>query len=81
MYPRIERPTPRPRNDVDRLSRLAAGAHGPEHLLEIHHVDIVVDHDGVAPEIGAGVNARGRVPDLARMARVALLDRDRVEET
>src|SRR5207247_6170525 len=80
MDARIERARPRARDDVDRFGRLAARAHGPEDLLEVHDVDIVVDDDRVAAEVRAGVHARGGVADLARVARVALLDRDRVEE-
>src|SRR5919204_6271838 len=42
MDARIKGPRPRARDDVDRLRRLAARAHRPQHLLEIHHVDVVV---------------------------------------
>src|SRR5207237_9629037 len=78
---RIERAAPRARDDVDRFRRLAAGAHRPEDLLEIHNVDVVVDDDGVATQVRAGMHARRRVTDLPRVTGVPLADLDRVEET
>src|SRR3989441_3230418 len=80
MDARVERARPRARDDVDRLGGLAPRAHRPEHLLEIHDVDVVVDDHGVAAEIRPGVDARRGVPHLARVTRVALVDRDRVEQ-
>src|SRR5919201_3286199 len=81
MHARIEGTAPRARDDVDRLGRFAPRADGPEHLLEVHDVDVVVYDDRVAPEVRAGVHARRGVSDLPRVSGVPLADRDRVEQT
>ena len=57
------------------------GAHGPEDVVHIVDVDIVVDHHDVAAEIGAGLALRGDHRGLLGVAGIALLDRDRGEES
>src|SRR5206468_580311 len=74
----VERAAPRARDDVDRLGGLAARADRPHDEFQVHRVDVVVDDDRVAAEVRPGVDARGRMPDLAGVPRVALLDRDHV---
>src|SRR5690348_12204939 len=38
----IERSAPAPAEDIDVFLRVAPGADGPHHLLEVHHVDVLV---------------------------------------
>src|SRR5439155_5931032 len=79
--PRVERSAPCALDDVDRFDRIRARAHRPDDVVQVHHVDIVVHHDHIAAEIRTRVHGRRKVTDLARVAGVALLDADRVEET
>src|SRR5437879_6178224 len=79
-YTRVERSTPRALDDVDRFDRIRAGAHRPDNVVQVHHVDVVVDHDHVAAEVRARVHRRGEVPGLTRVSGVALLDALGVEE-
>src|SRR5438132_11191322 len=77
---RVERTAPRAFDDVDGLHRVGPRAHGPDDVVEVHHVDVVVDDDDVAAEVRARVPGRGEVSHLAGMPRVALLDAHGVEE-
>ncbi len=62
------------------LFRVGARQHRPEELVEIGHVDIVIDDDDIFAGIGRGAALRGDMARLNRMAGVALLDRDAVQE-
>src|SRR5207247_8476701 len=74
----VERARPRARDDVDRFGRLAARAHRPEHLLEVHDVDVVVDDDRAATEVRPGVDARRGMSDLARGTRPSMAHASRI---
>src|SRR5438045_201531 len=79
-YARVERSAPRSLDDVDGVDWIRTRAHRPHDVVQVHHVDVVVDDDDVAPEVRAGVHGRREMTDLARVSRVALLDAHRVEE-
>src|SRR5262249_29140309 len=73
---RIERGRPGVADNVDRARGVRARKHGPDQLFEIGHVDVVVDHDHIAPAIGADV-AHGRdMAGLLGMTGIALVDGD-----
>ena len=55
--------------------RIGARAHGPDHVVEIVGIDIVIDDDDVAAEIGAGAALGGDEAGLLGVAGIALLDR------
>ena len=77
---RIKRRRPGVADDVDGRGGVRAREQRPNELLEIGHVDIVVDHDHVAPAIGADV-AHGRdMAGLFGVAGITLVDRDREQE-
>ena len=61
--------------------RIDAGAHRPEHVVHIVDIDVVIDHDDVAAEVRAGLALRGDHRRLLGVAGIALLDRDRGEES
>ena len=44
---------------IDAILRSAPSTHGPDHVIEVGGVDIVIDHDHPAVGIGAGVALRG----------------------
>src|SRR6185369_11925011 len=52
---RVERAAPAASHDVDRLLRIDARTDRPEHVVDVGNIDVVVDDDGVAAEIGAGL--------------------------
>src|SRR5262249_27071336 len=51
---RVERRAPPPVNNVDLIARIAAGAHRPDHVVEVGRIDVIIDHDGPAVVVGAG---------------------------
>ena len=53
----------------------------PEDVESLGGVDVVVHHDDIASEVGAGVHLRSHEAGLARVARIALLDGDDVQQT
>src|SRR5262245_8829733 len=61
------------------FGRIAARAHRPHHVEQVGRIDILVDHDDEAPEIGGRLAAGRQQPRLARMAGIGLLDGDDVE--
>ena len=77
---RIERRAPAAVDDVDLIARVAARAHRPDHVVEVGRVDVVVDHDGPAIVVGAGVAVRGHHRGLLGVAAVQRLDRDHQHE-
>src|ERR1051325_2792946 len=78
---RIERAAPAAPDDLDVLHGVRAARHRPHDVVVVAGVDIFVHHDHVAAEIGARVALRGDERGLARVARIALLDRDDEHET
>ncbi len=56
-------------------------AHGPEHVVHVVGVDVVIDDDDVAAQIGAGAALGGDHAGLFGVSGVALLDRHRREES
>src|SRR4030081_735331 len=77
---RIERSAPRAMDDVQAALGIRARAHGPHDLVQVGDVDVLVDDDGDAAEIGARTALASDVARLTRVARVALLDRHHVEQ-
>src|SRR5579884_1586968 len=77
---RIERPAPAAPQDVDIPLRIAAGADRPHHVLQVHHIDVVVDDDHEAAEVRAGVALRGDDRGLLGVSGVPLPDRDHREQ-
>src|SRR5678816_641638 len=77
---RIERSAPAAAENFDGLHRIGTAGQGPEHVKRVGRVDVLIDDDHVAAEICAGVDLGGDQHRLARMAWVALLDRDDVEQ-
>ncbi len=65
----IERPAPAAAEDVDVLLRFAAGRHGPDHVVGVRRIDIIVDDHHETAEIGAGVALRCDHRGLLGMAR------------
>src|SRR5262245_54045593 len=77
---RIERRAPATVDDVDLVARIAARAHRPDHVVEVGRVDVVVDDDGPAVAIGAGVTMGRHHAGLLGVAAIELLDRYRQHE-
>src|SRR5712692_5238477 len=50
---RIERAGPRAAHELDVIDGIAARAHRPHHVEQVGRVDVVIDHDHEAAEIGA----------------------------
>ncbi len=57
------------------LDRIGARDHGPEHVIEIGHIDVVVAYHDILRRIGRAAALRGNVGGLHRVARIALCDR------
>ena len=51
----IERPAPCPTDDIHGRSGVRTGANGPDNLVEVRHINILVDHNHVPAQIGARV--------------------------
>src|SRR6266851_2965709 len=77
---RIERSRPGIADDVDRARRIRAREERPDELLKIGHVDVVVDHDHIAPAIGADMAHGGDMAGLLGMAGIALIHRHGQEQ-
>ena len=60
----------------DRADRIAARAHRPHHVFEVHDIDIVVDDDHVAGGVRRLEELGGNDRGLARLAVVGLLETD-----
>src|SRR3989338_810032 len=71
-------PTRRPRllDDVDVRHRIEAGGHGPEDLVDVRAVDVVVHHYGPLAVVGAGRAVCRDVENVARMAGITLANLD-----
>src|SRR5919197_821084 len=77
---RVGLAAPRLAHDLDVLGRVGARADRPHHILEVGRIDVLVDHDHVTVHVGRGLALGRDVAGLARVAAVALLDRDRQEQ-
>ena len=77
---RIERPAPAAPQDFDGVHRLGARADCPDDFLGVGDVDVFIDNDDVASEIGAGAALACDHRRLARVAGIALLDRQHCHE-
>src|SRR5205814_9752244 len=53
---------------------IAARADGPHHVKQVARIDVLVDHDNEAPEIGPRLTARREQAGLPSVARISLLD-------
>ena len=80
MDRRVEWAGPGALDHVDRALGVGAREQRPHHVIQIGHVDILVDYNGDAAEIGAHARHRRDVAGLPGMAGVALLDGDDVEQ-
>src|SRR6185436_18640037 len=78
---RVERTAPGASEDFDRLRRIGAAAERPQKFFGVGDVDVVIDHDHVAAEIRARAALARDQARLARVAGIALLDRDDREES
>src|SRR5215475_9190696 len=76
---RIERTAPGAAHEIDVNGGVAARARRPHHVEQVGRVDVVVDHDDEAPEIGCRLAAGREQAGWARMAGIGLLDGDDVE--
>src|SRR5271166_1110927 len=77
---RVQRSRPGIADDVDRGCRIGAREHRPDELLQVRHIDVLVDHDHIAPAIGADM-AHGRdMAGLPGVAGISLIDRDREQK-
>src|SRR5262245_7067593 len=77
---RVEGGRPGVAYDVDRSRGVGAGEHRPRQLFQVGYVDVVVDHDDVAPAISADVAHGRHVAHLLAMAGIALTDGHREQE-
>src|SRR5262249_6950004 len=76
----IERRAPAAVDDVQLIARIATRAHGPDHIIEVGWIDVIVDDDGPAIVISPGVAMGGHHAGLLGMAPVQRLDRDHQHE-
>src|SRR5947209_19438197 len=58
----VERGRPGIADDVDRGRGIRPRQHGPDQLLQVRYIDILVDHHHVAPAISADVAHRRDMP-------------------
>src|SRR5581483_1174280 len=77
---RIERPAPAATENLNRLRRIGARRERPEDVESAGRIDVFIHDNDVAAEIGARVDLRRSEHRLARVAGIALFDRDDVEE-
>src|SRR5205823_7602991 len=77
---RVEWAAPGAVDEVQAPLRIGPRADRPDDLVQVGDVDVVVDDHRDAAEIGAAAALAGDVPGLARVARVALLDGNHVEQ-
>src|SRR5262249_227098 len=61
---------PPPLNNVDLIARIAARAHRPDHVVEVARIDVIIDHDGPAVVVGAGMAMRCHHAGLLGMPTV-----------
>src|SRR5205807_3358515 len=78
---RIERAGPGPVDDVEGALGIRTGQHGPHDVVDVGDIDVLVHHDDDAAQVRADAAHRGDVSGLPGVPRVALLDRDRVQES
>src|ERR1051325_9806935 len=73
---RVERAAPAAVDDLDRARRVAARAERPDDFVGLRDVNVVVDHDDVAPEVRPGAALARDHRGLAGVAGIALADRE-----
>ena len=66
-------------HDIEVSHRIEARPHGPQHLIHIGAVDVVVHDHGPLAVVSARHAVCGDVEHVARMAGIALADLDRGE--
>src|SRR5262249_52029933 len=71
---RIERTAPGAAQDINRLSWIRTAAESPQHLFGIADIHIIVHHNHVAAEVGAGAALARNQSSLPCMTWIALLD-------
>src|SRR5918996_2214817 len=69
----IKRPAPGPADDVDIL-RLGTGCHGPDRIIRVVDVNVIIHDDDITAEIGAGAALACDDGGLFGVARIGLLD-------
>ena len=72
----IEKIRARVVNERDRADRIAARAHSPHNVFEVHDIDIVVDDDHVTRRMRRLKQLRSDNRRLARLAVIGLLETD-----
>src|SRR5438128_1810378 len=70
----IERGRPGIADDVDRRRGIRAREHGPDQLLQVGYVDVLIDDDNIAAAVGPDVAHRGDMTGLLGVAGIALRD-------
>ncbi len=73
---RIEKIRARVVDERDRPDRIAARAHRPHDVFEVHDIDIVVDDDHVTRRVRRLEELRSDDRRLARLAVIRLLETD-----
>src|SRR5262245_48522221 len=77
----IEGPAPGTAQNINRNCWIKASSYGPEHIIQIPDMDVVVDHHNVTTQIGAGMALASDESSLFRVAWVALFDCDHNHES
>src|SRR4030095_8010406 len=75
-YDRIEWYTPSAPQNIDQRRGVGTRRHRPQRFIDMGDIDVLVNDDNVASQIGAGVALAGDESGLLRMARISLFDRD-----
>src|SRR5262245_11633266 len=79
--PWIDGAAPAPAHDFDRCFRIASGSDRPENISRIGGIDIVVNDDYEASQKSAFPSTQGDMSRLARVAAVALPQRNDLQES
>src|SRR2546426_4251850 len=77
----IQRAAPAAADDLDVLLGIRAARHGPDDIIGIGRIDIVIHDDDVTAKVRAGMALGSDQRGLARMPGITLLDRDNQNET
>src|SRR4029079_17228306 len=68
-------------DNVELIARIAARAHGPDAIIHVRGVDVIIHHDGPAVAVGTGMTMRRHHACLLGMSAVKLLEGYRQHET
>src|SRR4029077_4679052 len=78
---RIERRAPAAMDDIDLNTRIAAGAHRPDDVVDVGRIDVLIHDNGPTITVGAGMAMWGAHAGLLGVPAVKLLDGDGQHET